>query len=317
MSRKKKSKIEYRYYEMPAGSPVLALLGEKWYQNYGRGIDYLHFHNHLEIGYCYQGNGALTLEDKDIHYHGEMFSVIPANFLHTTNSIGDHICHWEYLFIDVEGFLSQIYKDNAHMKERLIQRVNQRACFYRESERPAMAALIHQIIETMRERKEFYLEEVKGYVLALLIEIARDNAACKEIRKIEKQEQDTKAPNSSVISQALDYISEFYSYPIRIEELAKICHISETHFRRVFHECMHMTPVEYINWVRVRAACELLRKSNDSVSSIASRTGFATLSTFNRNFQRFMSISPQQWRKNPEHYERKLLEYDIKIREGW
>ena len=99
MSRKKKAKIEYRYYEIPAGSPVLALLGEKWYQNYGRGIDYLHFHNHLEIGYCYEGNGALTLEDKDLHYHGEMFSVIPANVLHTTNSIGDHICHWEYLFI--------------------------------------------------------------------------------------------------------------------------------------------------------------------------------------------------------------------------
>ena len=51
MSKKKKPKMEYRYYEIPAGSPVLALLGEKWIQNYGRNIDYLHFHNHLEIGY--------------------------------------------------------------------------------------------------------------------------------------------------------------------------------------------------------------------------------------------------------------------------
>ena len=39
--------MEYRYYEIPAGSPVLALLGDKWVQNYGREIDYLHFHNHL------------------------------------------------------------------------------------------------------------------------------------------------------------------------------------------------------------------------------------------------------------------------------
>ena len=35
--------MEYRYYEIPAGSPVLALLGDKWVQNYGRDIDYLHF----------------------------------------------------------------------------------------------------------------------------------------------------------------------------------------------------------------------------------------------------------------------------------
>ena len=41
--------MEYRYYEIPAGSPVLALLGDKWVQNYGREIDYLHFHNHLEV----------------------------------------------------------------------------------------------------------------------------------------------------------------------------------------------------------------------------------------------------------------------------
>ena len=47
MARKRKPKMEYRYYEIPAGSPVLALLGDKWVQNYGRDIDYLHFHNHL------------------------------------------------------------------------------------------------------------------------------------------------------------------------------------------------------------------------------------------------------------------------------
>ena len=35
MSRKKKLRMEYRYYEVPEKCPVLALLGEKWVQNYG------------------------------------------------------------------------------------------------------------------------------------------------------------------------------------------------------------------------------------------------------------------------------------------
>ena len=30
MSRKKKPRMEYRYYEAPEKCPVLALLGEKW-----------------------------------------------------------------------------------------------------------------------------------------------------------------------------------------------------------------------------------------------------------------------------------------------
>lgn len=55
MAAKKKKKIEFRYYRMPTGNSFLALLGEKWVRSYGQGIDYLHFHNCMEIGYCYDG----------------------------------------------------------------------------------------------------------------------------------------------------------------------------------------------------------------------------------------------------------------------
>lgn len=55
MAKKRKPKMELRYYKMPEGSPILALLGQKWVQNYGNDIDYLHFHNYLEIGFCYEG----------------------------------------------------------------------------------------------------------------------------------------------------------------------------------------------------------------------------------------------------------------------
>lgn len=48
MSRKKKPRMEYRYYEVPEKCPVLVLQGEKWLQNYGYQIDYLHFHNLME-----------------------------------------------------------------------------------------------------------------------------------------------------------------------------------------------------------------------------------------------------------------------------
>ena len=58
--KRKKPKMEFRYYQMPAGSPILALLGQKWVQNYGNDVDYLHFHNYLEIGFCYEGDGVMA-----------------------------------------------------------------------------------------------------------------------------------------------------------------------------------------------------------------------------------------------------------------
>ena len=64
MSRKKKPRMEYRYYEVPEKCPVLVLQGEKWLQNYGYQIDYLHFHNLMEIGFCYYGAEKLSAYNK-------------------------------------------------------------------------------------------------------------------------------------------------------------------------------------------------------------------------------------------------------------
>ena len=48
MAKKRKMKMEFRYYQMQDGIPILALLGEKWVQNYGdRTADRLHFHNYM------------------------------------------------------------------------------------------------------------------------------------------------------------------------------------------------------------------------------------------------------------------------------
>ena len=313
MSRKKKPRMEYRYYEVPENCPVLVLQGEKWLQNYGYQIDYLHFHNLMEIGFCYYGEGTIVLEDEELPYHGGMFTVVPKNFPHTTNSKENSVCSWAWVFVDVEGFITELYKGNMRMAQKLIARINQKAHFVKNEERPEVAEMIKLIIKCMGEKREFYLEEVKGLTRALLMQIARWN------ERDEEQEKNSIVDDASIalILPALDYIGENYKEILRIEELAEVCHISETHLRRIFQESMRMTPVEYINWVRIRAACKELRKTNISVNEIAMRSGFTTISTFNRNFRRILGVSPQQWRSAPEHYERKLLNFDIKTQEGW
>lgn len=59
----KKKEIEFRYYEIPQNEPCIALLGEAWVRPYG--MDSLHFHNYMEIGFCYDGIGELVLDEQD------------------------------------------------------------------------------------------------------------------------------------------------------------------------------------------------------------------------------------------------------------
>lgn len=315
MGKVRKSKIEFRYYKMPAGIPVLALLGREWIRTYGEGIDYLHFHNCMEIGYCYNGSGTLTIGEEDYHFSGNQFSIIPQNCPHTTTSDPGTLSRWEYIFVDVDEILRELYPSNINEKrvKWITSRINSKGVFLEAKDYPVIAGKIREILDIMRRNEEFYLEEAKGVLISMLVGIAREN---KDSRAdINPGMEDKK--NNILVSKALAYIKEHYMEPIRIEKLAGKCHISETHFRRLFSSCINMGPLEYINLIRIQNACELLRKTDRLVSDIAFKCGFSTLSTFNRNFKQIIGCSPYEWRKNPANFEQQIMKFSIHSEEGW
>lgn len=315
MSKKKKPKMEFRYYKMPDGSPILALLGDKWVQTYGNDVDYLHFHNYLEIGYCYEGQGELVLGEQSLRFKEEQFTVIPKNFPHTTNSDPGTISYWEYLFIDEDSFLREYYRGGSLGRvERMLERINSRASLKNVSESPVLAGMIRQILNIMREPKEFYIDEAKGILLVFLINIVREN----QMEDSEQEKNEVLEGKITIpISRALDYITLHYMEPLKVSELASWSHMSETHFRRTFSAYMKMSPLEYINLVRIQTACEYLKKTDVPVSDIAYKCGFTTMSTFNRNFKQVMGIAPYEWRKRPENFEQQLLKFQIHSEAGW
>jgi len=107
----KKKEIEYRYYEIPQNEPCMALLGEAWVRPYG--MDSLHFHNYMEIGFCYDGIGDMVLDEQTVPYKPDMITIIPKNFPHNTASDSFSLSSWEYLFIDVEAFLREVYREDS------------------------------------------------------------------------------------------------------------------------------------------------------------------------------------------------------------
>lgn len=100
------------------------------------------------------------------------------------------------------------------------------------------------------------------------------------------------------ILPSLQYIMEHYIETIRISTLAKTCYVSESYFRRVFFECMHVSPSEYINQFRINKACELIKNKNYSMDVIASKVGFQSTATFYRNFKRQKGCKPFQWKND-------------------
>lgn len=316
MGKKKRDTIELRFYEIPQNEYVLALLGENWIRDYGHDEVNLHFHNLMEIGVCRSGTGELVLDEEKFPYQSAMVSIIPHNYPHVTiSNAKEGPSFWEYLFFDPVQILSEMYADNKLLQREIYELVNQKAIFVHEWENRNIALLVKMIMEEMRGRHPHYNDSVKGLLFALVTEIVRMNE--KSEYKGEGERCVRKTSGTTQIAAALDYVRMEYTRAIRVEELAQACHMSETHFRRIFEASMNMSPVDYINLVRIQSACDLMKKTNDSMDIVAQKVGFATTSTFNRNFKKFLDTSPYQWKINPQNYERKLLNYNISARKGW
>jgi AraC-like DNA-binding protein len=290
---------------------VLALLGEEWVRDYGREKVHLHFHNMMEIGLSRRGYGLMEFDETALPYEPEMVTVIPKNYPHTTTSEEGEKSFWEYLFIDPENVLRQMYPDNEYYQKKILKLVNRKYIFGQMYHYPQLTGVICVIVEEMRHKKDFYRDTVKSLVRALILEIARLNND--EESKLELREH----PGITQISPALNYISNNYSDAIKIELLASLCNMSETHFRRLFEEYINMTPVDYINMIRVQMACEIMKKTSCTMDEVAMKSGFAATCTFNRNFKKIVGITPYQWKKNPENYESKLMKFHISALKGW
>ena len=309
MPAKKKDKVELRYYDIPQKEGVLALTGEEWIREYGEGVDYLHFHNLMEIGICRDGTGDLVL-DKDVERFGPgMISAIPRNYPHTTNSDRGTLSCWEYLFLDPGTLLREHFGENIVTRRRFLDLLGRDAVFGSFDEYPVLARVADLILNEMKTKADFYVDRVRGLLMTLLFEIAR-------IMKTSDEPEVTIRTGVGQIQEALKYVDRHYAEPIRIETLARECHISETHFRRLFSEYIDMTPIEYLNMVRVLRACEMLRSSNESMSSVALNCGFSTVSTFDRNFKQVIGVTPYQWKKDPKNYESRLLEVNVSVQKG-
>ncbi len=308
---KEKKLIEYRFYEMPQGHYVLALLGPSWERVYGADVEtMLHFHNYLEIGYCYWGEGTLIIDETNIRYKGGYLTLIPENIPHTTTSIDETLNKWEYLFIDINGFIKNEMKLDRMVPEKIIKQINKQGYAFLGKQYPLITEIVKSIIYEYTNQGPYYKEAVKGYLRALVVEMLRISEEMSTAVTFDEKRQ------NSYIEACMNYIEENYSSNIRIKDLAENCGLSESHFRRVFEEIMQMKPLDYVNMVRIKKACEIIEKENMSMAEVGLSVGFDTPSTFDRNFKKIKGVSPRQWKRDCDEG-LATQKFEISAKKGW
>jgi len=93
------------------------------------------------------------------------------------------------------------------------------------------------------------------------------------------------------------FIEKLSSPSLSVEDVAIVLGITPTHLRRVFASVFGVSPVKYVNNLRVLRAKELMTQSYLTLSDVAEQCGYASLPYFCRIFKQTTGETPDSYRK--------------------
>ena len=97
-------------------------------------------------------------------------------------------------------------------------------------------------------------------------------------------------------NSVLNYINEYYAEELTLEIVAEHSGFSKFHFSRLFKKYTGVTFYDYLINKRLQAAEQMLADADLSITEVALRTGFSSISTFNRTFKRKKNCTPRDYR---------------------
>lgn len=91
--------------------------------------------------------------------------------------------------------------------------------------------------------------------------------------------------------------------PWSIQDMVGIANVSRAQLMRLFKQQIGVSPYAFVNSIRLQQAAVLLKRSADSILSVALSVGFQSETHFGKVFKKQYGVSPGQYRKSRGHVE--------------
>lgn len=245
-----------------------------------RKISGLHIHTNHELYYLIDGKTKYFVDDEVYILEKGNLIFVPSNTLHNSDSedtlYNERICLAVPDNIFGNGYLP-IFEELK--KDKLI---------YIPREKIYMVEKLLDKIEKEHKKNGAYKDYlIRIYTLELLTLICRHR----------KKHSDTSTPANKMIAQVSEYIRSNFNTSVTLSELSRTFSISESYLSRSFKKEIGIGIGEYITYLRITNAENLLIETELPIIEIAHQCGFHDSNYFSAVFKRFSGQSPLKYRK--------------------
>lgn len=215
--------------------------------------------DHYVIHYVISGKGTLVLEGKFYKISKNQAFIIPPDTRFCYQA--DEHDPWEYEWINFDGaYASQL----LNLKSPVVN-------------------ISHEHFKDLRNCKEYAGQEadyLAGKLFLIVTEI-------------------TKKPYiSNYVLMAKNYLSEYHSHEIKIEELASTIGLDRKYLAKIFKKTTGKTMSEFLLEVRMRNASGIIASGETNITVIAGKVGFRDPLFFSRQFKKYFGVSPAEFINN-------------------
>lgn len=248
----------------------------------------LHQHEEIQISYIVHGHGRLIVGDSVHSFLSGDIYVLGTNTPHLFQStLSEQQSHMISIFFTKEGYgkifnaIPELFEINRFFEfsaKGIRVRTTDTALHNLFSELLKASDLQRFIcfLDLIKRLLEFKREELIGVIPLRAI----SNAHGRRLQLI------------------FDYLMNHFDTEIQLKQIADIVHMTPHSFCRFFKQQTNKTFFQFLIELRIEHACQLLLDSKMlTIAAIAERSGFSSLSNFNRKFKKIKKLTPSKYAK--------------------
>lgn len=256
-----------------------------------------HWHYFMEFIYMLEGTARIECNGEAFIMHPGDLMIFHPEAIHSIHAADKGELKYEVLKFDV----NKLYTENSYApKLQIILRKaskDKTAKVYFD-EKELRDIPVKETFERCRQELEIkdygydiILHDRICNLLVALIRIWRKDGFDTNMIKVE----DTKA---DAFREITAYIDAHIGDALKVEELAAMCSMSYSYFAKSFKQFYGRSCKEYIEFVRVCKAEDLLLFTDYDLSYISQETGFSDSSHLIKTFRSWKGVTPRQYRSS-------------------
>lgn len=234
-----------------------------------------HSHYFVEIFFVKSGTGKFEAGAKSFPIMPGDLVIVNPEISHTESSLLAQPL--EYIVLGIDGIVFDFGEKSEGLMLYSLGRHRDEIMFY-----------LHTMLNENENKPQDF--EIVSQALLEIILTKLSRIALKASNSVEHRQ-------SRACGNVKRYIASNYALDLTLERLAEMAHLSKYYLVHSFTKEYGLSPISYLNEVRIKTGKELLESTDYSIGQIAQSTGFSSQSYFSQSFKNACGQTPAEYRK--------------------